>query len=311
MTQTVEFARWAARLRALPLVILATVFAACDTADELTNVSNAPETETTPVDVSFAGAFRGGIPLGFYALPTSQFGSEFNGAMRNIWPEYLIRELSTIRSRGGRVVLMFAGNERHYKIGRNFSLTKWKARVDRFRRVNFSSFINDGTIIGHYLIDEPNDAHNWGRAISGNTLEEMARYSKQIWPNMPTIVRAEASYLAKFPVNYRYLDAAWAQYVTRKGTAAEFIRRNVADAQRKGLALVTGLNVSQGGPRGSRMSPTLIRTAGATLLASTYPCAFISWRYDAGYLRSGSVRDAMRFLRSRAQARSTRSCRGR
>ena len=313
MTQIVEFARRAARLRATMFVALATVFSACNATDKLTNASDdpidTPETPGAPSDVSLAGSFRGGIPMGFFALPTSQFGAEYNGAMRNIWPHALMRELSAIRGRGGKVVLMFAGNERHYKVGRSFSLTKWKARVARFRHVNFSQYVNDGTIIAHYLIDEPNDAHNWGRAISPATLEEMAKYSKSLWPNMPTVVRTEASYLARGG-RYNHLNAAWAQYVTRKGNPAEFIRRNVADAQRAGLALITGLNVLQGGPNGSRMSATQIKAAGSALLGSTYPCAFISWRFESGYAASSTVRDAMRLLRSKAQSRPSKTCRG-
>ena len=72
----------------------------------------------------------------------------------------------------------------------HFSLTKWKARIDRYDNVNFDAYVKDGTLIGHYLIDEPNDPANWnGQTISGTTLDEMARYSKQKWPNLPTIVR--------------------------------------------------------------------------------------------------------------------------
>jgi hypothetical protein len=294
-------------------VALATVFSACNATDQLTSTSDTPadtpETTGAPTGVSLATSFRGGIPIGFFAMPTSQFGADFNGAHRNIYPAILVQELSAIRARGGKVVLMFAGNERHYKTGGSFSLTKWKARVARFRSVNFSQFVNDGTIVGHYLIDEPNDAHNWGRALSGSTLEEMARYSKSLWPGMPTIVRTEASYLAKFG-NFRYVDAAWAQYVSRKGSASDFIRRNVSDAQRAGVALITGMNILDGGPNGSRMSASLIKSAGSALLSSTYPCAFISWRYESGYIATSTIRDAMRYLRTKAQSRATKTCRG-
>ena len=292
------------------------IFGACNATDKLTNPSDAPVDTPDPIGPtadapSLASSFRGGIPMGIFALPTSMFGADYNGAMRNIWPSELVKELSAIRARGGRVVLMMAGNERHYKDrAHHFSITMWKSRVSRFKGINFSQFINDGTVIGHYLIDEPNDPHNWGgKPVPGSVVEQMAQFSKQLWPNMATVVRAEPGYLAKTGGHYRYLDAAWAQYVTRKGTPSEYIRRNVADAQRVGLALVTGLNISKGGPGGGRMSPTLIKIAGATLLNSSYPCAFISWQWDSRYMSSGTVRDAMRLLRARAQSRSSKSCR--
>jgi hypothetical protein len=312
MAQTFEFVRRAARLRALLVVTLVALFSACDATDKLTSSSDpaeSPEGAGTPTEISTLLSYRGGIPMGHFALPTSQFGADYNGAMRNIWPGELVKELSAIRARGGRVVLMMVGHERHYKTGGKFDLAEWKQRVNRYRGINFQQFINDGTIIAHYLIDEPNDPANWGRSLSGATLEEMARYSKNLWPGLPTVVRAEASYLAKFSTQYRALDAAWAQYVTRKGPPSDFIRRNVADAQKKGLALITGLNISKGGPNGSRMSASTIKSAGTALLNSSYPCAFISWTYDSGYLSNSSVRDAMRALRNMAQNRGAKSCR--
>jgi hypothetical protein len=316
MTQVFDFVRPAARLRALLLVAVAFAFSGCDATERLTSASEDPATETldpvgTPDELSLASSFRGGIPIGYFGLPTSQFGSLHDGALRNIWPNELVKELSAIRARGGRVVLMLAGNERHYRgRGHHFDLGKWKARVARFRGTNFNQFIKDGTIIGHYLIDEPNDKSNYGgRAVSGSTVEEMARFSKQLWPSMATVVRTEPAYLLKTGRKYRYLDAAWAQYVTRKGTPGDYIRRNVADAKRAGLALITGLNVSKGARNRSRMSPALIRSAGLTLLSSSYPCAFISWQYESRYASSSAVRSAMSALRSKAKSRSSKSCR--
>jgi hypothetical protein len=159
------------------------------------------------------------------------------------------------------------------------------------------------------LIDEPNDPSNWGgQPVPGSTVEAMAKYSKQIWPNMATVVRTESSYLAKWP-SYYYLDATWAQYVYRKGDAGDFIRRNVADAQKLGLALVTGLNIMKGGPYGAKMTPSQIKTWGSTLLSSSYPCAFISWKYNSTYFSTSTVKDAMKYLRYQAQNRTFKSCR--
>jgi hypothetical protein len=306
MTHTFEFARWATRFRALLVVAFATAFAGCDN-DRLTNTSDPAET-ADPVsitDADFAGSFRGGIPMGTFAQPTHTIGSRYNGALRVIWPKYLRQELAAIKARGGRVVLSFSGSERHYKTRGRFDLAKWKARVSRYRGVDFSSYVRDGTIIGHYLIDEPNDPENWGRPIPPSTLEEMAKYSKQLWPNLTTVVRVEPGYLGS---RHRYLDVAWAQYVHRKGTAANYIKRNVADAQRRGLGLIVGLNIRKGGPRGRAMTPSEITSWGTTMLSSSYPCAFISWQYTSA-LSSRAMGAAMDVLRRRAQSRSTKSCR--
>jgi hypothetical protein len=208
------------------------------------------------------------------------------------------------------MMLMLAGRDVYYKDANgHFSFTKWKARVDRFRKVNFSSYIKDGTIIGHYMIDEPNDKSNFGgRAVPPVMLEEMAKYSKHLWPNMATLVRVESTYLGEWSGSYQYLDAAWAQWVARKGDPVVYISRNVAEAKRKGLALVVGLNLIDGNFL-QPLSPSLIRSAGSALLNTSYPCAFLSWQYDADYLSNAGVRDALRYLRSKALNRPFKSCR--
>jgi hypothetical protein len=206
------------------------------------------------------------------------------------------------------VVVAFSGSPRYYKEGGRFSMSKWKARVNRFRGINLSSFIRDGTIAGHYMIDEPHDPANWrGRPVPPSVLEEMARYSKRLWPNMATIVRTEPGYLSR---NHRHLDAAWAQYLNRKGSPEAFIRRNVAAAQQRRLGLVVGLNVLHGGtPQGTRMTARQVKSWGTTLLNSSYPCAFISWTYNSRALSARGMNDAMRALRRKAESRRNKSCR--
>jgi hypothetical protein len=302
------------------LAVALIAFGACDGSNSIgPDSSSLTGTEAVPTEAGvqaipvsqpeFASAFAGGIPFGTSALPTSWFGSRYNGALRNIWPGSLRSELAAIKARGGKVVLMFAGNEKYYKDGSgHFSLDKWKQRVSRFRGVDFSSYVKDGTIVGHYMIDEPNDPANWnGRPISASTVDEMGRYSKQLWPTMTTVVRTEPGYFGFSP---RYVDAAWAQYLHRRGDVGSYIRKQVSDAQRRGLGLVVGLNVIHGGPNKTRMSASQIRDWGSALLSSSYPCAFISWQYNSSYLNSGSIRDAMSYLRNKAERRSTRSCRG-
>ena len=310
MTYTFKLSRRIARLRAPMLAALLIALAGCDNAESFDpGVPEAADPGPAIGDPMASASFAGGIPFGIFALPSTAFGDRFNGAMQNNWPQYLLSELAEIKARGGKVVLTFVGAEQYYKEDGHFSLTKWKARVDRFKGTNFSSYINDGTIVGHYLIDEPNDPANWnGQPVPPSVLEEMAKYSKQLWPDMTTIVRVEPGYLAG---NHHYLDAAWAQYLSRKGAADEFIRRNVADAQQRGLGLVVGHNLLRGGtPNGTPMTASEVESWGSALLSSTYACAFISWRYDEAYLSSSSMKSAMDALRRLAENRSSRTCRG-
>jgi hypothetical protein len=304
------------RFRAALLTAIFVGLGGCNATDSLyPDSGDTPASGPEIVNVdepSFSTSFAGGIPLGNFHQPTSLYGTVYNGAMRNIYPKYLRSELSAIRSRGGKVMLNLVGAEGNYKDrDGHFSFTKWKARMDRFKYVDFNTFINDGTIIGHFLIDEPNDASNWGgRPIPQSTLEAMAKYSKMRWPKMATIVRAETSYMVKYSGSYHYLDGAWAQYLYRRGNVYDYIRASVSQAQRKGLSLVVGLNVLRGGrPNGTKMSASEVKSWGAALLSSSYPCAFLSWKYNSTYFSTSGIRDAFRYLRNKAQSRSNRSCR--
>jgi hypothetical protein len=313
MTYLFKLAQRTARLRALPLLLAAAAVAGCDT-DRLTNSSDPaapagdPATQPSP---SFATSFRGGIAFGTWALPTNMFGDIYNGAMRNISPGELLSELAAIKARGGKVILAMAGQEDNFKDGAgHFSFSLWKGRVDRFRAVNFNSYIDDGTVIGHYMIDEPNDPFNWNdQPVPGTMLEQMATYSKSIWPKLATVVRVEPKYLAQWS-GYHNLDAAWAQWVTNRGDAADYIQGQVAIAQKLGLMLVTGLNIRKGAPNQQPLSANVVQSAGSALLANGYPCAFLSWEYEPDYLARSDIKAAMAQLSQKAEAHAARSCLG-
>jgi hypothetical protein len=334
MTHSFKLSRRIARFRLPMIAALAVAFGACDSGNSLspesTSGTDSPvENQTLGASIDTLGAsidtlavaptadglslasasWSGGIAFGTFNQPTTWYGNTYNGAKRTIGPYELLSTLSAIRARGGKVVLMLAGSEINYKdASGHFSLTKWKQRIDRFRGINFNAFITDGTIIGHYMIDEPQDATNWsGSPIPPATVEAMGQYSKSRWPGMATIVRAEPRY---FPFSPRYVDAAWAQYAARFGDAGTYIRRQVADAQNRGLALVTGMNLIDGGnPKHTPMNASEVKSYGAALLSSSYPCAFISWQHRTTYLSTASIKDAMQYLSYKAKSRSAKSCR--
>ena len=144
--------------------------------------------------------------------------------------------------------------------------------------------------------------------VSPSTVDQMGQYSKQIWPNLVTIVRSEPRF---FSSNPRYVDAAWAQYLARRGDVYDYIKRNVSEAQSRGLALIVGLNLIGGGnPNGTWMNASEVQTYGSALLSSSYPCAFISWQYNSTFLSPTSIKSAMDVLRNKAQNRPAKSCRG-
>jgi hypothetical protein len=112
MTHSFKLSRRMARLRfprlRLPMVTaLVVAFSACDN-------MNSPDPSTPPGSqgvsiadptadtlavadgLSFSTSFVGGIPMGLYAMPTTWFGTRYNGALRTIAPYDLKRELAAI-----------------------------------------------------------------------------------------------------------------------------------------------------------------------------------------------------------------------
>jgi hypothetical protein len=333
MSCSFKLSRRVARFRLPMLAVLALTFAACNgdsafnpyssteplpTSDGASGGSAgtvvddgadaAPAVPTDAVPLASA-SYSGGIPIGIWAQPLSSFGSRYNGSVLIISPSLLKSYLSTIRSQGGKVMLNLTGAPKYYlNADGSFSFTKWKQRMDRYKGIDFNSYIQDGTIMGHLLVDEPNDPTNWGGdPIPQSTVDAMGQYSKSRWPGMYTVVRTQPRY---FSSNPRYIDAAWAQYVYRKGPVDDFIKQNVADAQNRGLALMVGLNILKGGPNGNAMTASQVQSWGGTLLSSSYPCGFVSWTWNDNYLSSSGIKSAMDYLRDKAESHSFKTCHG-
>jgi hypothetical protein len=267
---------------------------------------------------------RPGLVFGSWGLSNEHLDQVHTGWMAGgaISPKNIISHLKGARARGGRVVIKLSrGSDRHVKNrDGSFSLSKWKALVSRYRHLNLEPFIKDGTIIGHYLIDEPHRTARWGRnGISRKTLEEMARYSKQLWPNMHTLVRVAPTWLAGAPFRWKHLDAGWAQYRASHGDPRRWITSETRAAEREGLGLMVGLNVLDGGNGSSRirgnsrrkwaMSASEIRKYGAALLGSRRACGFFNWTHDSKYYKRSDIRSAMADVSKRARSHERTSCR--
>jgi hypothetical protein len=287
-------------------------------------VSAPVESTDLPAAVLDTRSSRPGIVFGSVSMPNSYLDEVHTGWLTGgaLDPSNILSHLSGARAKGGRVVIKLCkGKDEYVKNGDGtFSLTKWKSLVSRYRDVNLGSYISDGTILGHYLIDEPHRTARWGgKAISQGTLEAMAKYSKELWADMTTMVRVEPSYLASASVTYEHLDAGWTQYQVGKGDAATWVAAEAAAAKRKGLGLVVGLNVINGGNgsskiRGTRsgkwaMSPSEIRNYGNAMLGQSLACGFFNWTHDPQYYERSDIRNAMADVSAKARSHVKTSCR--
>jgi hypothetical protein len=305
--------------RAVSLGVTMVVTVACVDEDRL-----GPTAMADPVAVpdNTAAAVLPGIVFASAAMTASQINSVHTGLVESPTPSGLLSFLSQVRAKGGRVLIKLAGGESTYKnADGTFNLTKWKTGVDRYRNIDFNSYIADGTIVGHFLLDEPHFAGRWGdKTIPQATVEAAAQHSKQRWPNMPTLVSAPANWLASVPVTYVYLDAGWAMFRSKTSSSpTDWIAQQVRRAKSKGLGLVAGLNVLDGGngssgirgtqPRTWAMSAAELKRYGSALLSQSYVCAFAMWRYSATYYGRTDVKSAMADLSAQARSHARTSCR--
>ena len=267
-----------------------------------------------------------GIVFGNFNMKHQYLNSTYTGSMQGLEPSWLMSELSLARSKGGRMILKMVGgsDDRVKNSNGTFSLDKWKALVYRFKSLSLSTYINDGTLMGVFLIDEPHNKNKWGgTAISHSTVEAMARYVKGLWPAMTTFVRARPTWLAQTTLTYNYLDAGWFQYEAQyMGDVSVATNAEIAAAKKKGLGIVVGMNVLNGGNGSSKitgttsgkykMSATEIRNYGAVLLNQSYACAFFNWTYILGgaeYFARTDIKSAMSYLSSKARYHVKTSCR--
>ena len=167
----------------------------------------------------------------------------------------------------------------------------------------------------------------------------MSKYSKSLWPSVPTAVRAPPSTLGT--TAFSSLDFAWAQwegplhFPSYHMTAQQFRDKEVAAAQRLRLGLVFGLNYLDAGNGTSHingtyaqdpnlsdniyckssgscyryaMSASEVKNVGAVFAAASYSCAVISWKYNTTFISRSGMKDALNYVSNVAKSRSRSSC---
>lgn len=255
----------------------------------------------------------------------------FTSAHLSPEPETVIDDLNAAQADGKPIVLLLAQSAGNYKNpDGTFNLEMWKSRIDEYAGIDFTPWIEDGTFLVHYLISEPMSRSRWGgEVITADVLDEMARYSKQHWPTLPTTIREQPTHLLEHAAGYEtplpgwtwtYLDAAWARYTARKGPIDEFVEAEVEAARAQGLGLLFGLNVLSGGDGSSDvigyngdpvMSVEELMDYGPKLIEEPYGCAMFMWHLnfdDIPYFGLPEVDSAMTDLATLARARKPVSC---
>jgi hypothetical protein len=240
--------------------------------------------KTAPTSATTSGGQSTGIPFGIFSLfsgpnkPPENVVSFNLSQDRTTWdlnsagtrPQILDR-LDEARARGLKLVTaMTGGNHSRYLKPKFpgspdsvFDIEKWKhgnpdpkwrgSGMDGYRRPDIQAAvaqaIADGVMLGDVLMDEPQNG-SWGGVMTKPMLDEMARYSKAIFPTLavgldfgprPQHWRPTEHYEDVDFVNHQY---NW--WVT-KGNVAQFRDSAFAWDARDGVRTGFSINVLDGG----------------------------------------------------------------
>jgi hypothetical protein len=258
-----------------------------------------------------------GIPFGPAHMPSDQF-TAYNATV------YTATNVDTLRAvivranqTSQRLFINFTGNEVNLRDANGFAFDKWKARVDRFREVDLTPYISDGTIVAHFIIDEPQDPTNWnGHPVTQAQIEQMAAYSKQVWPTLTTMARSKLEYLRGG--QYPHLDVVRIQYLARFGPIDDWISSSVSQAKALHLAMVGGLNALNGGGKDSgipgqaegkfAMNADELRTYGRRFMSEPYLCGFLLFQWEPGYMNRPDIKAALNDLAGYAAQLPNKAC---
>jgi hypothetical protein len=259
-----------ARLRPLPLVVIAALFVAgcaSDTASPvLGNSSDASVGSTgdaaSPLDPSspvLASVTYTGIPYGPFGLWNMnklQWGpAPFTGSHNFINADTLILQINAARNKGQRLMLaMTGGLSSKYTTNGQFDFAKWKAVMNSYNKSSLktavAAAVADGTVIGNSVMDEPEVPKKWGTVMTRPLVDKMAVYVKSIFPTLPVGVDHGATgYRWRTTERYTKLDYVTNQYVhwITQGDVVAWRTAVLSRAKLDGVTPAFSINVLGGG----------------------------------------------------------------
>jgi hypothetical protein len=246
----------------------------------------------------------------------------FTGTVSYASPSGVITLLSSMRTNKVSGFLKLTGDDHStYITNGQFDLAKWKAATARYNTPEIKSAIaqavEDGVLLGYSMIDEPNH-YSWGGVITKATIDEMALFSKAIFPTLPTA--AVVPYKWRGAERYKVLDAIIAGTWKETMTSSEWRDAAVAAAKLNGVALAPVLNIlggavvpgcepRPGGGDTCLLTPDEIRDWSQTLGKDPYTCGMFMWRYDSVVWDRPEYVAAFQDVSTALASRTVKSCR--
>ena len=275
-----------------------------------TSGGNTPEPEPSPAPLpspSPSGGTTQGIPFGHFQEPKP--GSYLRSGGYLIVPQGQLEQLPSIKQRGGAVIVnVVGGGKCALDASGQFQMNLWKAcwalNLTAANRTRILAYADSGTVVGTYLIDEPNLVKRWG-TITPAQVCQMAQFARTELPGIPVLVRAAADWVQSCEA----IDAVWAQYASRRGVpVGDYRDDQLAASQARGYAQVFSLNGLDDLADGTEMTPAKVMDYGTALMVPGV-CAFFVWEYATTWSERPEIKTALDSLGRIAATMPRRECR--
>ena len=266
-----------------------------------------PETEPLPAPGPTDGGTLGGIPFGHFKEPAP--GSPLRTGGYLIVPQGELSKLPVIRARRGQVIVNVTGGGKcALDAAGQFQMDRWQScwrlNLTAANRQRILAYADSGTVVGTYLIDEPNLVKRWG-VITPAQVCQMAGFARAELPGIPVMVRAAPAWLGDCAA----IDAGWAQYGSRRGVSVEEYRQeHLAAAKARGYTMVFSLNALNDDGQGTPMTPAQVLDYGTALMVPGV-CAFFVWEYNTTWSERPEIRAALDSVGRIAATLPRRGCR--
>ncbi len=259
-----------------------------------------------------ASVVQRGIPFGptqLWSGATVQIGpAPFTGSKNGVTPGGIVSQINAARTLGQRLqIQMTSGSVTNYLTNGSFDFGKWKAVLNGFNTSTIkqavAQAVADGTVYGYGMIDEP-ETQKWGGTITKATIDSMARYSKTLFPTLPTGINVgPPGYQWRATERFTALDFVEYHYRTQNpaGTVDQWRAAVLAQAAKDGVTPALALNVLDGGTQDKdgtwdcggtgglgtyspncRMLASQIKASGLALVAWT-GCELVMWWFQPTY----------------------------
>ena len=325
----------ATRLPPLLFAALAAVFGTSCNSDTAPTVapSDSPDAPAQ-ILAAYTGIPYG--PFGLWTLNKLEWGpAPFTASHNYINADTLILQINAARNKGQRLIVAMAGGQsKSYLTNGQFDLAKWKNRMNTYKTTAIknavANAVNDGTLIGDMLIDEP-ETKQWGTVLTKPMIDQMAVYVKTIFPTLPVGVNhGPPGYKWRSSERYTKVDYAVYQYAwwVTKGNVVSWRDAVLAQAKLDGVTPGLSLNVLNGGVQDQgdgyydctgagqgglgtrypncRMTPDQLRNWGKAL--TPYGCVMLLWTFDKSYMNKLANQDAFKEIATLAASKPRRSC---